>query len=165
MRLARHRARMRDRTGKPLRMSKPQIIIIPIGGTGFNLQTLGQPPVTPCSQQAGVWGSWAVATPEQAQQHRAQRDAAWAARGSWKALTALAGADPCPPAVVAQRKALCDECEHGGRRKGWTAWLFGSCALCGCCTSLKATLAAESCPHNPPKWLAVTRDGQPVPVV
>lgn len=56
--------------------------------------------------------------------------------------------------TVAQRRAICEGCEHWNP-KGYMG--LGKCNLCGC-SSGKLYLAASQCPEIPPKWGKVKVD-------
>ena len=47
------------------------------------------------------------------------------------------------------RLAVCGKCEHFQEA---TATTQPTCALCGCVVKLKAWMATEGCPDNPPHW-------------
>jgi hypothetical protein len=44
-----------------------------------------------------------------------------------------------------RRLAICRACEHYDSTQG-------RCRICGCVASLKARLASQQCPDNPPRW-------------
>ena len=47
------------------------------------------------------------------------------------------------------RIAMCVMCEHF---QPATSTTMPTCGLCGCVVKLKARLATEDCPDNPPRW-------------
>jgi hypothetical protein len=54
--------------------------------------------------------------------------------------------------VFQQRKSTCDKCEH------WDQSAYnkhGRCKICGC-SVVKLYIPSAFCPHNPPKWEAVS---------
>jgi hypothetical protein len=57
------------------------------------------------------------------------------------------GAPIVPKEILAERKSICEQCEH------WNSKAFrntGRCKICGCSTWAKLRMATEKCPLN--KW-------------
>jgi hypothetical protein len=59
---------------------------------------------------------------------------------------AAIGINRAAPEIIASRRAACDACPHARVTLG----VFQNCALCGCLTAAKTTLANEKCPAG--KW-------------
>lgn len=58
------------------------------------------------------------------------------------------GRDRASDELIAQREAICAECNHAVMRLG----LFHQCDICKCATGAKVRLKGEHCPLTPPKW-------------
>ena len=69
---------------------------------------------------------------------------------------ALNGFRRVPEEIRRQRQSICESNVCGRFGKGW-------CELCGCHLQTKQSLAAESCPDSPSRWIRWT-DRQPGPL-
>lgn len=58
------------------------------------------------------------------------------------------------PVAYQQRRAACATCDN---KKG------SRCGLCGCFLPVKLAFPSESCPDDPPRWVATIKESEPSP--